>query len=91
MFLFAFDRFIAPAVIKFFYYLGLLVVVFGGLGVIAYAITEFNTLGAQNAAAMIGATAVGVPAVVFFMRFVAEMWLVVFEMNRRLSQMNERR
>ena len=89
MFLFGFKNFIAPTVIKFFYYIGLLAMLFGGLGVIVYAVAEMGNLGGAEAGKMILAAIVGVPISILFLRFSTEMWLVLFEMNERLGQIRD--
>ena len=90
MFLFGFRKFIAPTVIKGFYYISLVLMIFGGLGVVIYAVTEMNNLGAQQAGKMIAAAVLGVPLAIMFLRFATEMWLVLFEMNDRLGQLRDR-
>jgi hypothetical protein len=90
MFLFGFRKFIAPTVIKFLYYLGLLVTVFGGIGVIIFALREMQSLGGHQAMRMIIASLIGMPIVVLVLRFMTEMWLVLFEMNERLAEIRDK-
>jgi hypothetical protein len=85
MFLFGFNKFIAPTIIKALYFVSLVTVFFGGAGVIVYAIAEMENLGGKQAGVMITAAAVGTPFMILFVRFVTEMWLVMFEMNKRLA------
>lgn len=91
MFLFGFRKFIAPGVIKCFYYIGLVALIFGGLGVVIYAITDVNNLGAARAGQVIAGAVIGVPIMILMLRFTAEMWLVLFEMNDRLGDMRDKR
>lgn len=91
MFLFGFRKFIAPTVIKILYYLGLVVVVFGGLGVIIYALTEMQALGTRFSMQLIIGALIGAPILILVLRFTTEMWLVLFEMNERLGQIRDRR
>ncbi|MEQ8934249.1 MAG: DUF4282 domain-containing protein [Amphiplicatus sp.] len=91
MFLFGFQRFIAPTVIKFFYYIGLVFTVFAGLGVIVYALAEMKNLGGQQSAGMILAALIGTPIMILLMRFSTEMWLVIFEINNRLGQIRDKK
>lgn len=91
MFLFGFRKFIAPTVIKFFYYLGLVATVFGAGGVVIYAMTEMQSLGGAMALQMIAAALVGAPLIILAMRFTTEMWLVLFEMNDRLAEIRDKR
>ncbi|MBB5519519.1 DUF4282 domain-containing protein [Amphiplicatus metriothermophilus] len=90
MFLLGFKRFIAPSVIKFFYYLALFVAVLSALGVVLYALVEMRTLGAPQAGAMIAGAAIGAPIFILLMRFSTEMWLVLFEINSRLGQIRDK-
>lgn len=91
MFLFGFRKFIAPGVIKFLYYIGLIMLIFGALGVIIYAIADSNMLGAARAAQLIFGALVGAPIMILMLRFSAEMWLVLFEMNERLGEIRDKR
>jgi hypothetical protein len=91
MFLFGFRKFIAPIVIKILYYLGLVAIVFGGLGVIIYAMTEMSGLGARLSMQMIIGALIGAPILILILRFMTEMWLVLFEMNDRLAQIRDKR
>ncbi len=91
MFLFGFRKFIAPTVIKVIYYLGLVATVFGGLGVILYALTEMQGLGTRFSMQLIIGAIIGVPLISLFLRFTTELWLVLFEMNERLAQIRDRR
>lgn len=91
MFLFGFRKFIAPGVIKFLYYIGLIGLIFGGLGVVLYAITDASNIGAMHAGQLIFGAVIGVPVLIFILRFSTEMWLVLFEMNDRLGDLRERR
>lgn len=91
MFLFGFQRFIAPAVIKFFYYLGLIATFFGAAGVIIYALVEMGNLGAAQAGGIIVGTLIGAPLLILLMRFSTEMWLVIFEINNRLGQIRDKK
>ncbi|HPE29595.1 MAG TPA: DUF4282 domain-containing protein [Parvularculaceae bacterium] len=91
MFLFSFRNFIAPTVIKFFYYIGLVALIFGGLGIIIYAVTEMSSIGGAQAAQMIGGAVIGVPVMILLLRFSTEMWLVLFEMNDKLGDIRDRR
>lgn len=90
MFLLSFRRFIAPTVIKFFYYLGLLVTVLGGLGTIVYGLTEISELGFPQAMTYVVGALIGTPIIILLMRFSTEMWLVLFEMNDRLGQIRDK-
>ncbi|HXI86094.1 MAG TPA: DUF4282 domain-containing protein [Parvularculaceae bacterium] len=90
MFLFSFRRFIAPTVIKFFYYLGLLVLILGGLGTIVYGLTEIKELGFLYAMRFIVGALIGTPLAILTLRFSTEMWLVLFEMNARLGQIRDK-
>ncbi|MEE2692126.1 MAG: DUF4282 domain-containing protein [Pseudomonadota bacterium] len=90
MFLFGFQRFIAPTVIKFFYYISLVLTIFGALGMIVYALVEVGNIGGQQSAAMILGAAVGAPVAILLMRFTTEMWLVIFEINSRLGQIRDK-
>lgn len=90
MFLFGFRRFIAPTVIKGLYFLSIFLALFGGAGVIVYAVTELKNLGAHQAIGMIGGAAIGTPLVILFSRFVTEIWLVLFEMNERLGEIRDK-
>ncbi len=90
MFLFGFQRFIAPTVIRFFYYLGLVVTVFFGLGVVIYALAEMKNLGGAQSGGMILAALIGTPLAILVMRFSTEMWLVIFEINSRLGQIRDK-
>lgn len=89
MYLFGFRKFIAPAVIKFFYYIGLMLTVFCAIGVILYAIVEMGSIGGPQAGAMIAGALIGAPIVILVLRFSTEMWLVLFEMNDRLGQIRD--
>jgi hypothetical protein len=91
MFLFGFRKFIAPGIIKFLYYIGLVVLIFGGLGMVLYAITDANNLGAARTGQIIVATLISVPLMILVLRFSAEMWLVLFEMNDRLGDIRDKR
>lgn len=91
MFLIGFRKFIAPGVIKFFYYIGLIGLIFGGLGVVLYAITDASHIGAARAGQMIAGAVIGVPLMILVLRFSAEMWLVLFEMNDRLGDIRDKR
>lgn len=90
MFLFGFQKFIAPAVIKFLYYVGLFFIVFVGIGTIIYALTEFGEVGASYSGAMIVGALVGMPFSILLLRFSTELWLVLFEMNDRLGQIRDK-
>lgn len=91
MFLFGFRKFIAPTVIKFIYYIGLVATVFGALGVVIYAMTEMQALGGAQTMRMIAAAVIGAPIVILVLRFTTEMWLVLFEMNERLAEIRDKR
>lgn len=91
MFLFGFRKFIAPGIIKLLYYIGLVVLIFGGLGMVLYAITDADDLGAARTGQIIAGTLVGVPFLILALRFSAEMWLVLFEMNDRLGDIRDKR
>ncbi|MGE0409342.1 MAG: DUF4282 domain-containing protein [Amphiplicatus sp.] len=91
MFLFGFNRYIAPTIIKIIYYLGLVMTVFGGLGLVLYALTEMQTLGVSFSAKMILGAVFGAPVIILFLRFTTELWLVMFEMHDRLAEMREKR
>lgn len=91
MFLFGFRKFIAPGIIKLLYYIGLVVLIFGGLGMVLYAITDADDLGAARTGQIIAGTLVGVPFLILVLRFSAEMWLVLFEMNDRLGDIRDKR
>lgn len=91
MFLFGFRKFIAPGVIKFFYYIGLVALIFGGLGIVLYAITDADNLGAARAGQLVAGAVIGVPIMILMLRFTAEMWLVLFEMNDRLGDIRDKR
>lgn len=91
MFLFGFQKFIAPTVIKLLYYLGLTVTIFGGLGVALYALTNMSEIGARQAGAMIAGAAIGTPLLLLVMRFTTEIWLVLFEINHRLGEIRDKR
>lgn len=91
MFLFGFRKFIAPGIIKLIYYTGLVVLIFGGLGMVLYAITDANNLGAAHAGQIIAGAVIGVPILILVLRFSAEMWLVLFEMNDRLGDIRDKR
>lgn len=90
MYLIGFRRFIAPTVIKFFYYLGLVIAIFGGLGSVVYALAEMGNLGAPQSMAMIVGALVGTPIVILLLRFSTEMWLVLFEINSRLGEIRDK-
>ncbi len=90
MFLFGFRKFIAPTVIKLMYYVSLLTTIFGAAGVVIYALAEMKNLGGREAIMMIAAALVGAPIIILLTRFVAEMWLVLFEMNRRLGEIRDK-
>lgn len=90
MFLLGFRKFIAPAVIKFFYYVGLFLAVLGGIGTIIYALTEAGEIGGRHATTLILGAIIGVPITVLILRFTTEMWLVLFEMNDRLGQIRDK-
>lgn len=90
MFLFGFRRFIAPAVIKFFYYISLIGVALAGVGVVLYGFAEMESMGAAEAGKLIGAGIIGTPIAILFLRFSTEMWLVLFEMNERLGQIRDK-
>ncbi|GAB4516653.1 MAG: hypothetical protein Kow00133_00570 [Amphiplicatus sp.] len=90
MFLLGFRRFIAPGVIKFFYYFALFATVLSAIGVILYALVEMRALGAPQAGAMIAGALIGAPVFILLMRFSTEMWLVLFEINSRLGQIRDK-
>ena len=90
MFLLSFRTFIAPTVIKFFYYLGLIGVVLGGIGTIIYGLTEINELGFPRAMTFVLGALIGTPIIILMMRFSTEMWLVLFEMNDRLGEIRDK-
>ena len=89
--LFGFRRFIAPTVIKLLYYLGILTILLGGIGVVIYAVVQMGALGGEQAFRMIGAALIGTPLALALTRFVAEMWLVLFEINDRLGDIRDKR
>jgi len=91
MFLFGFNRFIAPTVIKFFYYLSLFFTLLGGAGVVLYALAEAPNAGAPHTMALIAGALIGTPIAILFLRFSAEIWLVLFEINARLGQIRDKR
>jgi nucleoside permease NupC len=89
--LIGFRRFIAPTVIKILYYISLLTIILGGVGVVLYAVVEMGTLGSQQAAKMILAAVVATPLALALTRFMAEIWLVLFEINDRLGDIRDKR
>lgn len=91
MFLFGFRKFIAPTVIKFFYYLGLVALIFGALGVVIYALAEIDSQGVREAGKLIAGALIGAPLMILMLRFSTEMWLVLFEMNDRLGEIRDKR
>ena len=84
----SFDKLMASALIKFFYYVGLVVI---GLGTLFFMFSSLAQIGDNAGGALLGfvlGPVFGLLALVYF-RVICEMFLVIFKISQQLDKLNE--
>ncbi|PKQ09662.1 MAG: hypothetical protein CVT73_01470 [Alphaproteobacteria bacterium HGW-Alphaproteobacteria-12] len=84
-----FDKMIAGSIIKFLYWLGIVIIVLFGLGAITGSISTMSYNGALGLLQLVVAI-IGIALGVLFWRVICEMYLIFLSMNERLGQIKDK-
>ncbi len=84
----SFDKLMASALIKFFYYVGLVAIALGTLFAMVTALTQIGNDAGAALLGFVAAPAIGLLALVYF-RVICEMFLVIFKISQQLDKVNE--
>lgn len=84
-----FDKMIAGSIIKFLYWLGIVIILLFGLGAIAGSVSTMSYNGALGLLQLVVAI-IGIALGVLFWRVICEMYLIFLSMNERLGQIKDK-
>ncbi|MCF8469783.1 MAG: DUF4282 domain-containing protein [Parvibaculum sp.] len=84
-----FDKMIAGSIIKFLYWLGIVIIMLFGLGAIAGSVSTMSYNGALGLLQLVVAI-IGIALGVLLWRVICEMYLIFLSMNERLGQIKDK-